>query len=663
MQENDSVRHMNNIINPRTISVAELMHGDYFFIPAYQRGYRWTKKQVDDMVHDLLCFRFDEKKEGDFYCLQPIIAKEIQDPEERLKITGKAESDKKVWEIVDGQQRLTTIFVLYRYLMDFLNISAEELYTEENGKELYHLCYATRDNFQEYVDALSKDTVSNYQDIDTYHVAQAYDSIDKYIKGVESPAMKICERYGKSKSVRVVCQELFSLLNSEKNVKEGSVQFLWYELYPDADAIREFQRINTGKIRLTDAELIKALFLLKSNFQSEYQAIKQVEIAAEWEQIENALNKNNFWHFLRRKDDEISNRIDYVFSLAYKVEKLKDVPDEDFEAKLIETDAALKEDGAIFRYYQNKFEGKTGYELQNTILQEWTTIKETFRVLEDWYVVPEVYNYIGFLSQCGYDLVRPFLYQKNKLTLTDSKREFVDYLKGLIKQQFTRVTYENGEISINYKTGQGIIRSILLFLNIHLVNEKYRNYVSTMENDFNIKGAALQNDIYKFPFDLYAKMNWDIEHVDSFSTNKLKQTAEKEKWIKTAYEDLSEEQQQKVDELDADMSLDKKIKQIKSISGEQDLDEDTKNSFGNLTLLDSKTNRSYGNSLFVTKRRIINNRIQSGVFVLDSTQYIFNKLLQDSTKRTNWTADDMSAYNKYVLNQLQEFLPAIPTEE
>lgn len=132
---------MNNIINPRTISVAELMHGDYFFIPAYQRGYRWTKKQVDDMVHDFLCFRFDEKKEGDFYCLQPIIAKEIQDLEERLKITGKAESDKKVWEIVDGQQRLTTIFVLYRYLMDFLNISAEELYTEENGKELYHLCY------------------------------------------------------------------------------------------------------------------------------------------------------------------------------------------------------------------------------------------------------------------------------------------------------------------------------------------------------------------------------------------------------------------------------------------------------------------------------------------------------------------------------------------
>ena len=654
---------MNNIINPRTISVAELIHGDYFYIPAYQRGYRWTKKQVDDMVHDLLCFRFEMKMEGDFYCLQPIIAKEITDPEEKLNIIGKADSDKKVWEIVDGQQRLTTIFILYKYLMDYLNITPEDLVVEENGKELYHLCYATRDNFQVYVDALSKDTVANYKDIDTYHVAQAYEAIDKYIKGVESPAMKICERYGKSKSVRVVCQELFSLLNSDKGVKDGSVQFLWYELCPDANAIKEFQRINTGKIKLTDAELIKALFLLKSNFQDECQAIKQVEIAAEWEQIENALNKNNFWYFLRPKDAEMSNRIDFVFSLAYKVEKLKDAPDSEFGARLAETETALKEDGEIFRYYQNKFEGKTGYDLQMTILQEWNTIKETFRVLEDWYVVPEVYNYIGFLSQCGDDLVYPFLYHKNRLTLTNSKHEFVDYLKGLIREQFTKVTYKDGEIDINYKTGRGLIRNILLFLNIHLENEKYRNYVSMMEKDYNIKDVALQNDIYKFPFDLYAEMNWDIEHVDSFSTNKLKQTADMEKWIAVACDDLSDEQVNKVKELDPSMKLGDKIKMIKEISGEQQLDEEQKNSFGNLTLLDSKTNRSYGNSLFVTKRKIINERIQKGVFVLDSTQYIFNKLLQDSTKRTNWTVDDMAAYNKFVLNQLQEFLPAIPVEE
>ncbi len=653
---------MNEIINPRTVSVAELIHGDYFYIPAYQRGYRWTKKQVDDMVHDLLCFKFDEKKEEDFYCLQPIIAKELTDPEEKERITGIKDCDKKVWEIVDGQQRLTTIFILYKYLMDYQNIDAEELYQSENGKVLYHLCYATRDNFQTYMDTLSKDTVSEYEDIDTFHVAQAYNSIDKYIKGIDSPAMLICERYGKSKSVRTVCQELFSLLNSEKHVKDGSVQFLWYELVSNADSIKEFQRINTGKIKLTDAELIKALFLMKSNFSGENQAIKQVEIASEWEQIENSLNKNNFWYFLRAKSMDISNRIDYIFSLAYKVEKLKDIPEDQFDAVLTETETDLKEDGAIFRYYQNKFEGKSGDELQQVILDEWTIIKETFRILEDWYIVPELYNYIGFLSQCKYDLVRPFLSHRNNLKSTDSKKEFVDYLKGLVKEQFQTVKYENGLIDISYKNGGDITRKLLLFLNINLANEKYQNYVQTMQKDFDVKENSLQNDIYKFPFDLYANMNWDIEHVDSFSTNQLKQTDEKKKWIETAIADLSPDQKSKVDELDEDLTLDAKIKQIKSISGEEELDVDVKNSFGNLTLLDSSTNRSYGNSLFVTKRRIINERVQSGVFVPDSTQYIFNKMLQENTMRTNWTRNDIEAYNHYVMKQLAEFLPSLETE-
>lgn len=73
---------------------------------------------------------------------------------------------------------------------------------------------------------------------------------------------------------------------------------------------------------------------------------------------------------------------------------------------------------------------------------------------------------------------------------------------------------------------------------------------------------------------------------------------------------MTADQKAKVEELDEDLSLDAKIKQIKSISGEEELDVDVKNSFGNLTLLDSSTNRSYGNSLFVTKRRIINERVQ-----------------------------------------------------
>ena len=37
---------------------------------------------------------------------------------------------------------------------------------------------------------------------------------------------------------------------------------------------------------------------------------------------------------------------------------------------------------------------------------------------------------------------------------------------------------------------------------------------------------------------------------------------------------------------------------LKKNAGETEVDEDIKNGIGNLTLLDSETNRSYGNSLF-----------------------------------------------------------------
>mgnify|MGYP006920294684 CR=1 FL=1 len=77
-----------------------------------------------------------------------------------------------------------------------------------------------------------------------------------------------------------------------------------------------------------------------------------------------------------------------------------------------------------------------------------------------------------------------------------------------------------------------------------------------------------------------------------------------------------------------------------------------------LTLLDSETNRSYGNSLFCTKRRIIIDRIKQGVFVPVATQYIFSKFYDEKgTNRSVWAKEDMEAYQKYIVKMLSEYLP------
>ena len=109
-------------------AIGELLDGRYFYIPSYQRGYHWTMKQVGDLLRDLLCFTNDfaneetEKKKDQFYCLQPIIARPITD-EEKLRFIFKDEynediKEHKVWEIIDGQQRLTTIYLMYKYLLE-----------------------------------------------------------------------------------------------------------------------------------------------------------------------------------------------------------------------------------------------------------------------------------------------------------------------------------------------------------------------------------------------------------------------------------------------------------------------------------------------------------------------------------------------------------------
>lgn len=67
-----------------------------FFVPTYQRGYRWTETQVKELLEDLYDFVSTKKDENDYYCLQPIIVKKKED----------------CWELVDGQQRLTALWLI-----------------------------------------------------------------------------------------------------------------------------------------------------------------------------------------------------------------------------------------------------------------------------------------------------------------------------------------------------------------------------------------------------------------------------------------------------------------------------------------------------------------------------------------------------------------------
>lgn len=77
-----------------------------FWIPAYQRGYRWKPLQVTQLLEDVREFsRRRNPQPEDFYCLQPLV----------IKATALGQL-----EVVDGQQRLTTLLLILRHFNERL---------------------------------------------------------------------------------------------------------------------------------------------------------------------------------------------------------------------------------------------------------------------------------------------------------------------------------------------------------------------------------------------------------------------------------------------------------------------------------------------------------------------------------------------------------------
>ena len=73
-----------------------------FYIDAYQRGYRWAENEVRDLLDDIREFSHVKRQDDrTFYCLQPIIVTHADD--------GIS------WKVIDGQQRLTTIYLIYSF--------------------------------------------------------------------------------------------------------------------------------------------------------------------------------------------------------------------------------------------------------------------------------------------------------------------------------------------------------------------------------------------------------------------------------------------------------------------------------------------------------------------------------------------------------------------
>lgn len=610
----------NNILELRTIyDLLGKERAEEFFIPSYQRGYRWNQKQVALLLEDIWEFarkKIQSKlKKDEFYCLQPIVVKS-------QTIEGKQK-----WEVIDGQQRLTTIKLIIRYLVTALKSSIKEEYNREE----FLISYGTRFSSEGFLNGISelydKDD-EREKNVDFHYMSEAYAEIYSWFSNKDNEDRR----------------DFISVLLAKEDIK-NPVKVIWYEVRDGSNSYDIFTRLNIGKIKLTNAELIKALFLKRWEVQASNGQFysKQLQIANDWDRIENTLQNDSFWYFIYNggNNGKYSSRIEYVFDLMSKWDK-------------------EQEDNFTFYYFNDLFEEsqKTNGGAPN-IERLWSMVSAYFLKLDEWYHDRELYHLVGYLVAIGISVSRILAIKTGYEHLEVLTK--IEFKKALKKEIKTRINLNATQVSeLQYKSSQ--IFNILLLFNIQTLLVSKKSNVN-------------------YPFNLHKKQNWDIEHIRSQNDKLLATDKEWKSWMNDTLEYFTgkiEREDQVVQLVDLDIDevsreiLSQMLVQLSAVRYKKEElhrwfnyfrhyfkeDKETEgNSISNLALLDSYTNRSYKNAFYPLKRKRIQENERYGIFTPICTKNVF---LKAYSRKLNdvmcWSKNDSQDYLNQIITTLDPYL-------
>ena len=587
--------------------------GKHYYIPNYQRGYRWGKDEVSKLLDDIWDFASHRKSE--FYCLQPLIilphklsdANNLQLPIILPQESSDAEETVR-YEVLDGQQRLTTLNLIIHYIN-------EHFRGNKKYPEMY-LHYQTRPESSKAFSSIRIDEDGRVQmevglkpSIDFWHIKHAYGYIHNWFTEKEED-----ERFNDN-----TFQEVFL----------DQVKVIWYKIDRGEDPIKVFERNNIGKIPLADVELIKAFILKGDNRSDSNHLRRQLEIAREWDEIEQGLRNPNLWAFIfgNKPMPDICIGQLFVVALGFEDEKKP----------------------KIYDIVERKLEEEKDY-LEGL----WQRVKDLYSMIVDWYYDHKAYHYIGYLTQMGVKVQSIYALRSED----DTKAQFIDKLRSKISEGEIRKLHYSEKDGF-YKLSKGEkskelyggkeVRSLLLLYNIEL--------------------CLREGSTERFPFETLQvegekRIMWDIEHIDSQTPREIQSKKEQNQWLEVTREALGS----KIDETLGE-SIEKYIaqelneqekfealrEQLQDLAGEKE--DNYSQSIGNLALLDAETNRSYGNSLFINKRAELQKREQQGKFIPQGTKIAFMKYFSGSRLALDkWSTEDKCAHEAYIYDLVKDYI-------
>lgn len=248
----------------KTLRVSDLFSQyNYYQVPKYQRDYAWTNEEIDELMDDLLEAWREYGK--DAYLLGQIIVCPAQDELKTIDTTIEQ------WDLIDGQQRCTTLLLLLLVASNLIKSAEEETQSLADSRK-----DATR---------FGLITISDEKDSQILHprIRTASDG-GAYITSLlnEKPLIdfKSATQENMANAVEKISYRLSTIKGSDETNRTQQIrnflEFVQSKVYvvrlaleSNHHALRIFQKVNNRGLQLDDADLIKS-FLFESVTDNDY---------------------------------------------------------------------------------------------------------------------------------------------------------------------------------------------------------------------------------------------------------------------------------------------------------------------------------------------------------------------------------------------------------
>jgi len=568
---------------------------DYYNIPVYQRGFKWKPSTVTKLLDDINNFKPDGDK---FYCLQ--------------NITLVPHKEANVFNVVDGQQRLTTLVVVLSYLgqKDLVLKKVrfpEKSIREETNRFLNEIIALDGNglletNWDDYIESNN-----NFDHQDIFYLFSAYHAINEWFV------------------INNVNKEAFL------DKLENHVRLIANSISDDSKEEKIFGNLNSKRIPLDGADLVRAILITRVAYEegqrdSNVKNIvrvneRRVRIGWELDEINNWWSRKEvssyFKKFISIKSDEINDGNKIFKEDKYPINLL------------------------LLLFAEKKGRSKLTLEFieenNNDTLGLYKELLKLHNTLKDWFYDRDIYHLLGFLFFQSKIKFKDLWESWNDFD--ETRFEFKQYLKSKIKTVIFNGTDDNSIFNDStnwYENEKESLVKILVLLDI---------YWSTKDN---------QSFLPSFAFEKYGH---DIEHIFPQNPKEIK---DKKGYIEFLIENkfakannkLLNEFDNQLDNLDfqkrVDEYIQKYIGQIKT------------NSIGNLVLLDASKNRSIGNNPYSVKRAALVDDINRGTYMRPHTLKVFVRYFDlgksENLDSKHWTNTDIEANAKAIEKTLSDFL-------